>query len=649
MVIKESISKDKLLDKLYGKFARKKYDRNGPGPHGYPVGYDKRTTNRIDSLVNQVLNSSGNLDENKLDSLLDKLNKTYKKQQNEYNSWYDDNLSGSNVPDVIYRVNQKKSSNLNKVFDQISILKYIKEIISKEVIKESIDDNESPLELAQMSFETGHWFDLDDFDNADDYEEYIEYMDLGPSGFYEEYKDELDFDPDFAGEYSDDVNYIDEHEFMKEYEDDDFNDVNYIDEEIDLGDFYAEGDEWDKLNDYYDLADSEAAWHDDYYENEDDENYLWDDPDASNNNMFEALRNRKRMQESFSSTTYQVTVGEPSNHSTYTVKANSSEEAVNLVADIMWEEESPYIIDEYEMKDALDDNEYYDNLVEAGSYGGYINLLSVTEVEDDSDNYTLDKINESIKLSESTLYDDVKKEIKPVVEDAIYHFENDLGKEYTEEDIIEEIETMIFYDEDNAQLKYPVATYLIEDNPKTYNTFVNAVRSILDELGKLTESIETQTESEKETQPAEEKVDKDMFPTKDSLAQDSANPLQDQTDEFTKEVTGDLEQDKETVEEIKEKTLDEAYTEADYQEDKKFADFFKQKMIDAGIPNTEILSIDPDIDLGYEKYYVKFEMDISLEDLEKPFERLMKDGYIPVETKEDPEARIIYVTFEFEL
>lgn len=68
-----------------------------------------------------------------------------------------------------------------------------------ESFNESSD--ETPLELALQSFETGHWYDRDDFDRAKDYKEYREYMDLGPSGFYEEYKDELDFDPDFASEY----------------------------------------------------------------------------------------------------------------------------------------------------------------------------------------------------------------------------------------------------------------------------------------------------------------------------------------------------------------------------------------------------------------------------------------------------------------
>lgn len=88
-------------------------------------------------------------------------------------------------------------------------------------LTESIE--ESSLELAQMSFETGHYLDREDFDRDEDYEEYIEYMDLGPSGFYEEYKDELDFDPDFASEYGDNEDssdYLDESDLSIINEDD---------------------------------------------------------------------------------------------------------------------------------------------------------------------------------------------------------------------------------------------------------------------------------------------------------------------------------------------------------------------------------------------------------------------------------------------
>jgi hypothetical protein len=63
------------------------------------------------------------------------------------------------------------------------------------------ETKETPLELALMSFETGHSFEEDDFEEESDYEEYSEYMELGPVGFYEEYKDELEFSADFISEY----------------------------------------------------------------------------------------------------------------------------------------------------------------------------------------------------------------------------------------------------------------------------------------------------------------------------------------------------------------------------------------------------------------------------------------------------------------
>ena len=68
-------------------------------------------------------------------------------------------------------------------------------------------------EIALADFECGHFttaeFFLDDEEGdfagaeqaAADY--YQELVDMGPAGFYEEFKDELDFDPDFVAEYSD--------------------------------------------------------------------------------------------------------------------------------------------------------------------------------------------------------------------------------------------------------------------------------------------------------------------------------------------------------------------------------------------------------------------------------------------------------------
>lgn len=57
------------------------------------------------------------------------------------------------------------------------------------------------LDMAQMSFETGVRFDEGDFEDSEDFDKYQQLIDLGPAGFYEEYKDTLDFDPDFVAEY----------------------------------------------------------------------------------------------------------------------------------------------------------------------------------------------------------------------------------------------------------------------------------------------------------------------------------------------------------------------------------------------------------------------------------------------------------------
>lgn len=57
------------------------------------------------------------------------------------------------------------------------------------------------LDMAQVSFETGVRFDEGDFEDSEDFGKYQQLMDLGPAGFYEEYKDTLDFDPDFVAEY----------------------------------------------------------------------------------------------------------------------------------------------------------------------------------------------------------------------------------------------------------------------------------------------------------------------------------------------------------------------------------------------------------------------------------------------------------------
>lgn len=129
-----------------------------------------------------------------------------------------------------------------EIFSNMTIEDIIKEISVKdyqidnlEIKEKRFDDsddmdeslNESYNELSpekqvivdniHIGFETGHVEYFDDYDEfaryfeeegieptEDLYNYYLELVDLGPSGFYEEFKDSLDFSSDFASEYSDD-------------------------------------------------------------------------------------------------------------------------------------------------------------------------------------------------------------------------------------------------------------------------------------------------------------------------------------------------------------------------------------------------------------------------------------------------------------
>ena len=87
------------------------------------------------------------------------------------------------------------------------------------LIKESTFDNDFILDIVKMGYETGHQIfdsyedfiedeevqDIDDKEAAWDF--YCDLIDMGPAGFYEEYRDELDFDPSFIAEYGEDENY----------------------------------------------------------------------------------------------------------------------------------------------------------------------------------------------------------------------------------------------------------------------------------------------------------------------------------------------------------------------------------------------------------------------------------------------------------
>lgn len=101
----------------------------------------------------------------------------------------------------------------------------------KEALKNEI------IEIVAMSFETGHFSELDELElagsvvehypelNLNDqkqvYEQareyYLELVNYGPVGFYEEFKDVYDFDPMFVEEYG---HYYDDED--DEDEDDEF-------------------------------------------------------------------------------------------------------------------------------------------------------------------------------------------------------------------------------------------------------------------------------------------------------------------------------------------------------------------------------------------------------------------------------------------
>lgn len=96
---------------------------------------------------------------------------------------------------------------------------WIDEVIGQpeeDELKESLtkSDRDIILDVVKGKYETGHGYleDKGDYEEAlgrrltdakyEQLEEfYSDLMDLGPEGFYEEYKDMLDFDPDFIAEY----------------------------------------------------------------------------------------------------------------------------------------------------------------------------------------------------------------------------------------------------------------------------------------------------------------------------------------------------------------------------------------------------------------------------------------------------------------
>ena len=81
-------------------------------------------------------------------------------------------------------------------------------------MKLTLEQKQEIIETVAMSFETGHTafeskedfkrdfeYDSKVVDAAWDY--YCELVNMGPAGFYEEFKDKYDFDPMFVSEYGD--------------------------------------------------------------------------------------------------------------------------------------------------------------------------------------------------------------------------------------------------------------------------------------------------------------------------------------------------------------------------------------------------------------------------------------------------------------
>lgn len=61
------------------------------------------------------------------------------------------------------------------------------------------------LNKALNSYETDNWMDPSEFENNEDYDEYYSYQDMGPEQFYREYKDILDFSPEFSEKYGSEI------------------------------------------------------------------------------------------------------------------------------------------------------------------------------------------------------------------------------------------------------------------------------------------------------------------------------------------------------------------------------------------------------------------------------------------------------------
>ena len=183
-------------------------------------------------------------------------------------------------------LNAEDDDELNQVIDQITSGEYWsdtkieqpdQEVDVKSEITESLnesiseDDKNVILDAVKGEFETGHGYleDKRDFEEMLDrrlsdkkfdelFEYYSELQDLGPSGFYEEYKDVLDFDPDFISEYGDtdgEGTFFDSGREFKIVETHDTKDVDGYELSIVHAEDIDDGTDW-----FYVLLDGDVEW-----------------------------------------------------------------------------------------------------------------------------------------------------------------------------------------------------------------------------------------------------------------------------------------------------------------------------------------------------------------------------------------------------
>ena len=183
-------------------------------------------------------------------------------------------------------LNAENDDEINQVIDQITSSEYWsdtkveqpdQEVDVESEITESLnesiseDDKNVILDAVKGEFETGHGYleDKRDFEEMLDrrlsdkkfdelFEYYSELQDLGPSGFYEEYKDVLDFDPDFISEYGDtdgEGTFFDSGREFKIVETHDTKDVDGYELSIVHVEDVDDGTDW-----FYVLLDGEVEW-----------------------------------------------------------------------------------------------------------------------------------------------------------------------------------------------------------------------------------------------------------------------------------------------------------------------------------------------------------------------------------------------------